>query len=159
MTIQVILALLALVPMPPAERALPEKPAQQMALAASLAEHARDADELAFLIAWGSAETNFAVRIHAGRCKSWECDRGKARGPWQSHRSGMRADDWSRMHGVENTPAQVARAAGHARWALRQCPGDRIRGAFRVLGGLRCNVPLKGEDERVVRFETIRGRL
>jgi hypothetical protein len=71
----------------------------------------------------------------------------------------MRAEDWARMVGVENTRFQAERAAMHARWALRQCPGDRVRGAFRVLGGLRCDEPLKGEAERVATFRRVIGRL
>lgn len=159
MMLKAVLAALALVVTPPADRGTPEQAAQQHVLAASLTAQKLTPDELAFVLAWGQHETHFAVRIHSGNCKRWECDRGRARGPWQLHQNGMRAEDWNRMHGVENTPMQVARAVRQARWALRQCPDDRIRGAFRVLGARGCGLPLKGEAERVATFGRIRSRL
>jgi hypothetical protein len=126
-----------------------DKRAQLTGISYAVAEFARTPEEAAFLLAWGEHETRFSLRVHAGHCRPWECDRGRARGPWQAHRNGMRAEDWARMVGVENTRFQAERAAMHARWALRQCPGDRVRGAFRVLGGLRCDEPLKGESVHV----------
>ncbi len=140
-------------------RESPEKQAQLNAIASAVVEFTRSPDEAAFLIAWGRSETNYSLRVHAGHCRPWECDRGKARGPWQAHRNGMPIERWDRMHGVENTRAQAEQAARHARWALRQCPDDRIRGAFRVLGGRACYQRLKGEDDRVAAFERIRRRL
>jgi hypothetical protein len=137
----------------------PEKSAQLNAVAAAVAEFARSPDEVAFLLAWAKHETNLSLRIHAGQCRAWECDRGKARGPWQAHRNGMPLERWDRMHGVENTRAQAEHAARMARWALRQCPDDRIRGAFRVLGGRACWQPLKGDELRVADFQKMRGRL
>jgi len=71
----------------------------------------------------------------------------------------MPEERWSRMIGVENTRVQAEQAAKHARWALRQCPEDRVRGAFRVLGGRACWQSLKGEEKRVADFGRIRARL
>src|SRR5690348_16392573 len=122
MTFKAILIALALIPQVPSERDTPEKRAQQTILATELAR-VSDRQVLIFLLAWGSHETNFAVRIHAGHCFRWECDRGRARGPWQAHRNGMSEERWAQMRGVESTRVQVEQAARHASWALRQCPG------------------------------------
>lgn len=136
-----------------------EKRAQIAAVGSAVAEFAKTPNEAAFLIAWAQAETNLSLRIHVGQCKPWECDRGRARGPWQTHRNGMPEERWARMVGVENTRAQAEQAAGHARWAMRQCPGDPIRGAFRRLGGLGCQQSLRGEERRMAAFRRVRARL
>jgi len=136
-----------------------QKRAQLEAVAKSVASVSRTADEAAFLLAWGKAETHFSLRIHRGECRRWECDGGKARGPWQAHKNGMPDDQWGRMIGVENIDVQARQAIRHARWALQACPGDRIRGAFRVLAGHGCLSPIRGEKGRVAEFNWIRARL
>ena len=136
-----------------------EKRAQLEAVAKAVASVSQSPEEAAFLLAWGKAETHFSLRIHRGECRTWECDGGKARGPWQAHKNGMPDERWNKMTGVENIQIQAEQAVKHARWALQACPGDRIRGAFRVLGGHGCLSPLKGENGRVGEFKWIRGRL
>jgi len=160
--IKAVLVALALLPAVPAERGTPEKLAQETALASALVEFGKDPETIAFLTAWGSAESNFSLRIQRGECHRWECDKGKARGPFQVHRNGKSDEAWARMVGVENTRAQVEQAAKHARWALGVCKlkGDaRIVSAFRVLGGRGCEYPLKGEQDRLARFRRARGAL
>jgi len=159
MLVAILSSVLAALPIYKEDRGAPEKPAQLAGIAAAIAEHSRTAEEAAFLAAWAYSETKFSLRIHSGRCRPQECDRGRARGPYQPHRNGMPFEQWERMHGVENTWVQTEHAARQVRWALRQCPGDRIRGAFRVLGGLACHRKLRGEDERVAVFERVRAKL
>ncbi len=163
MTYAFILAALLALPIAREDKPVtPEKTMQLQAVAAAVSRHARTPDEAAFVLSWGSAETHYSLRIAEGRCMIaiGECDRGKARGPWQVHRvAAMSAEQWDRMHGVENIDEQARVAASRARWALRQCPVDRIRGAFRVLGGVGCSRPIKGEDDRVKAFEAMRRRL
>ncbi len=161
MTYAFILAALLSLPTAKEDRPVtPEKTLQLEAVAAAVHRATKTPDEAAFVLAWGSAETHYSLRIAEGRCLIWECDRGKARGPWQIHRNAaMSAEQWDRMHGVEHIDEQARVAAARARWALRQCKVDRIRGAFRVLGGLGCKRQLKGENERVKAFERMRRRL
>jgi hypothetical protein len=135
----------------------PEKTRQLESIAVAIRAAAKTPDEAAFLFAWGDAESKFSLRIHAGRCKKHECDRGRARGPWQVHRvASHTAEQWDRMHGVEHVREQTRYAAGMVRWALRQCPQDPIRGAFRVLGGNGCQKALKGEAARVKSYHAVR---
>src|SRR5687767_12279984 len=47
---------------------------------------ARRAEWASLIVAIGYAESGFSLRIMDGRCKPWECDRGRARGGWQVHR-------------------------------------------------------------------------
>lgn len=156
----IVLAILAL-PLYKEDRPVTlEKVSQLEAVSFAIHAAAKTPDEAAFLIAWGEAESKFSLRVAAGRCKPTECDKGRARGPWQIHRfASMSPEQWDRMHGVENIDEQAVEAARKARWALRQCPADRIRGAFRVLGGLGCSRPLKGEAERVATFNRVRAKL
>ncbi len=133
-----------------------DKRAQLEAIAGAVASVAQTPDEAAFLLAWGKAETNFSLRIHRGNCSPWECDGGKARGPWQTHKNGMSEERWLRMIGVENVEVQAEQALRDARWALYACPNDRIRGAFRVLAGRACSWPIKGENERFATFNWVR---
>ena len=136
-----------------------DKRKQLEAIANAVAAVAQTPDEAAFLLAWGKAETHFSLRIHRGECHSWECDGGKARGPWQAHRNGMPDERWSKMIGVENVETQAEQAIQDTRWALRACPHDRVRGAFRVLAGRGCSSPISGEDQRVAEFKWIRQKL
>ena len=160
--LKAVLAALALLPVFKEDAKGLEKTAQLTAVAHSVAARARDADEAAFVLAWGDAETHYSLRVHAGLCRRWECDKGKARGPWQPHRNGMASERWARMQGVENTDAQVQHALKMARWALTEChaQGDaRILGAFRLLGAKGCNEPLKGEADRLATYKRVRGLL
>lgn len=160
MTIQTVLAVLQMLAVFGEDRsATAEKAAQLNGLAAAVVSVARDKDEAAFLIAWGDHETRYSLRIHRGHCRPLECDRGRARGPWQNHRNGLSDEKWEALHGVELTRLQAEEAARRARWALNQCKADRIRGAFRVLGGNGCTKALRGEDERVATFRRVRAKL
>lgn len=136
-----------------------DKAAQRNGIADAIAAEKLTPDQAAFLVAWGDAETHYSLRIHAGRCAKWECDRGRARGPWQLHRSAdMTADTWARMHGIENVRVQAREAARRVRWALRECRGD-ARGAFALLGGRGCAGSIPGVDARVATFERLRRRM
>jgi hypothetical protein len=162
MMFKAILAALALLPLYKEDASGPEKTAQQTAIAYSLAARTQDPELVAFVIAWGDAETHYSLRVHAGLCQRWECDHGRARSPWQGHRNGMADERWSRMLGIENTDAQVAHALKMAAWALRDChlEGDaRVLSAFRRLGGLGCQQELPGEQKRLATYRMIRGRL
>lgn len=64
-------------------------------------------DWAALLLTIGWHETGFSLRIHQGECKRWECDGGKARGPWQNHAYGDAATHWERMHGLEHVALQT----------------------------------------------------
>jgi hypothetical protein len=70
----------------------------------------------------------------------------------------MPLEQWDRMHGVEHIAVQAEAAASMARWALRTCRGD-VRGAFAVLGGRGCAGTIKGIDERVRVYRSVRSKL
>lgn len=147
MTLTVVLAALGLITMSHEDSAGAEKTAQVTAIAYEVAAQARTPQEAAFILAWGENETHYALRIHSGSCRRWECDHGRARGPWQDHRRGLPV-------GIEWTHWQVKSALQHVRWALKECGGDEL-GAFRRLGALRCDEPLKGEGERVKSYRKL----
>lgn len=125
-------------------------------VASAVAKYARSPDEAAFLLAWGKNESQFDQRIIDHHCRRWECDNGRAVGAWQLH-AGAAGGDWARLPG--DVDLQAKHAASMARWAMRACPKDPVRGGFRVLGGLGCDRPLRGESERVASFNKARSAL
>jgi hypothetical protein len=138
------------------------KSMQLSEVAAAVAAETSDPRVAAFVLAWGWHESKFSIAIGECRCERWQCDArrlpdGKvefrARGLWQSHRRG--APEWDQMCGPGGIRVQARQAVRHASWSLAKCDGD-IRCAFRRLGGLRIDVPLRGEADRVASFERIR---
>lgn len=107
----------------------------------------------AVLIAQGTRESNFMERIHAGRCKPWECDAGLAISPWQLHRSRWFPEPiWRGFAGVEYVP--TADAAGAALRVLgagyRDC--GSLEGAFaRFARGTGCRWEGAARRVRLVR--------
>jgi hypothetical protein len=162
--IKAILAALALIPTPAADRdRIAEKTAQQHAFAAAVAEFGRTPTERAFLVTLAKFESSLSLDVHVGACPPKRCDVdrngvARARGPFQNWKNSMSDEEWSRMVGVENTRSQVARAAKHSRWALATCKGN-ARGAFVVLGGRRCDQSIPGIEKRVEFFNKALGRL
>ena len=91
------------------------------------------------LIMLGRAESNFAERVHAGRCRADECDAVKLPGgrvfhraqtPWQMQYTALVAPEWASMVGKEYWPTfQAAYAASKvlgASWS--RCRREPQRG-------------------------------
>jgi len=149
MMIKAVLAALSLVGSP-----------QDATIASAIAEFARTPTEAAFLVAWGRSESEFNDDVIAGRCRRYQCDARKradgtivhlARGAWQQHRNGRTQEEWDALIGPDAIREQAKAASKMTRWSLAHCKGD-ARCAFRLLGGLRPDRKLKGEDDRVRRF-------
>ena len=66
----------------------------------------------AYLLTVGQWESHWAARIHQAKCLPWECDRGRARSPWQFQRWGLLRDAWDRYEGADaGSTRRAARAA------------------------------------------------
>jgi hypothetical protein len=129
----------------------PRKPAQLEVIAEAVADVSADssvgARRLAALeISTAWVETHFSLRIHDGRCASWECDHGRARGPWQAWRLNMSRERWGKMRGIENTREQALVARSHLLEGLNMC--GSVRGAIAMYVGLPCEARSKNLDER-----------
>lgn len=147
MKLAVILALLNSLPLYREDAKGSEKTAQMTGIAHAISGEILSDEQTVFLIMWGEFETHYSLRIHSGNCRKWECDRGKAKGPWQSHRRPLPV-------GVEYTEIQVADAARHVRWAYRECRGS-VLGAIRVLAGRGCSHPWPSEYLRERRLREL----
>jgi len=134
------------------------KPEQLTAIAAAVERHGRTRTERAFVIAWGWHESAYSMRIGSGRCRPLECDRGRARGPWQNHRLMLTDEQWDRLHGLEHVDAQAAEAVRRARSALAQC-GGIVRQAYAVLSGRGCGASLPDLDRRMSSFNSVLRRI
>jgi hypothetical protein len=131
-------------------------------IATAIATVARGDRELAaLLIEQGRAESHYAEHVGAGRCGKHpksppgECDRGLARGYWQTHRPpSMPLAQWDALRGSSLTATTAA--AGLAARALRQgrasCGGivGPMRGAVSLAAtGSSCRWP--GAEARATR--------
>jgi hypothetical protein len=113
----------------------------------------------ALLLTIGYHESGFSLRIHAGLCKPQECDRGKARGPWQLHKNADNAPVWGLMFGQENTTLQVGAADHLLRRNLVTCsqaPAPvRVPSVLTAYAGRRCFVDWPGLNARLSTYERL----
>lgn len=86
-------------------------------------------DWRALVIAVGGAETHYSLRIVAdGRCKPYECDRGRARSAWQLQNNDHLRPVWEELgQGLSTIDVQVRAADQMLKRAYHQCrqaPGE-----------------------------------
>ena len=137
-----------------------DKDAQLDAIASAVAKVSRKAplpprQWAALLLTIGFHESTFSLRIHAGNCKPKECDRGKARGPWQTHRNMDNAAMWDKLHGIVNVDHQVWAADRLLRRVARTCSnqaGINVPGILTAYAGRRCFQDWPGLNERLNTF-------
>jgi hypothetical protein len=146
----ILLWLLAL-PVYGEDRADPRKPDQLEVIATAIdavsTEAAAPRKMAALLLATGWNETGWSLRVHDGHCKSWECDGGRARGPWQTQRNSMPLERWEQMRGFQNTRAQAEAARERILLGLAQCHGSE-RGAIARYLGHACDARSEQLDDR-----------
>lgn len=138
------------------------KRAQYAALAAGIATAAKaqsvttPRDWAALVIAIGHAESGFSLRIQAGQCKPHECDRGRARGPWQLHRYAEATTWWEQMHGVEHAARQAQVASARLARGFYTCRGsaDWLTATINGFAGRKCSSVWPGLEARVVLYRT-----
>lgn len=134
-----------------------------LSVAAENAPKSRTAREWsALLLTVLKHETGGSLRIQEGRCKPFECDRGRARGLFQEHKSKRNEPIWEQLVGVENTAVQVASASEalkRAYWYSRKhCPDvDWTRATLQTYAGRSCLLPWGGADVRVASFRVFVG--
>jgi hypothetical protein len=141
-----------------------QKRAQLVAIADALADVADEQritskrDWAALVIAIGQAESGFSLRIHDGRCFKWECDRGRARGPWQLHRYAEAVPVWEQMHGLDNIAVQVRVASARLRRGYYTCRGggDWLVATINGFAGRRCSLVWPGLEARVATWRNVR---
>lgn len=159
-TLAWVLAAIGLLPVYHEDRAEPHKAAQEALIAEAVASVARDREEAAMLLTVGSHETNFSYRIHTGRCRPRECDRGRARGPFQAHLNSRDREEWLSFGTLSGTRAAALAAVTDLRRARGLCRGepDEVLATFRAYAGRGCRGQLKDEAERVATYRRLVGR-
>ena len=149
------------------------KAAQLDALAHAIAEASRkplvpvsQRDWAAMLITIARSETNFSLRIHRGECKKWECDRGRARGPWQNQRNQHTAPSWDELHGIEHSVVQARVASDMLRRTYWTCDPKRTglnitwqEATITGYAGKRCGSQWPGLQVRLARYNDVRRAL
>lgn len=118
----------------------------------------------AFLVTIARYESALAMHIHAGNCRPWECDRGRARGLYQlhAHRS-FPEDQWQRAAGLDAestlfSSRAAARAVVRSRGLCRSLErrgGDWVAMTFSAYAGRGCVGWFSGRDLRVSSFRRL----
>ncbi len=118
---------------------------------------ARPAEWAALILAIGDAESGFSLRIHAGQCKPHECDRGRARGPFQLHRYAEAVPTWEQMHGLGNIGVQVRVASARLARGYYTCRGgtDWLAATINGFAGRRCAEIWPGLESRVATWRRV----
>lgn len=162
-SIALVSAALADLPVYHEDRANPYKGAQLYTVAQAVASVSRTREEAAYLLAIGWHETKFSYRIQLGICRAFECDHGRALSPWQLHQNGRSEAEWHGFVGltVDATAAAAGAALGHVRYAQRVCRDepDPVLATFRAYAGRGCRSALPGERERVATFQAVMRKL
>ncbi len=113
----------------------------------------------ALILTVGQHESGFSMRIVANKCKSTECDRGKARGFGQVHANALNRDDWERAAGDVRVQAKLTSdALKRAYLNCRNAGGDVVRSTLSSYAGQRCGANWAGLDARMKMFGAIVGR-
>lgn len=122
-------------------------------------------DWAAMLVAIAGRETHFSLRIHRNECFKWECDRGRARGPWQQQQNLFTKPVWDKLIGLEfvDVQAQVASAAlGRGFWTCnpkRTGVADWRVATINGYAGKRCGAEWNGLKLRMADYVRIRRQL
>lgn len=156
-------AALAELPVFHEDRANPYKGAQLAVIAKAIAKVSANREEAAFLITLGHHESGLSFRIHAGLCRGFECDKGRAAGLWQSHKNSRTEDEWRGFMGLdrEATTRAAKAAVIDVRRAWGYCRGepDMVLATIRAYAGRGCRGALPGERDRVATYYAVRARL
>lgn len=142
---------------------LERKRAQLALFASALSELPRPPDGISrrkwetLLIAKAEGETHFSIRIQEGRCLPFECDRGKARGPWQVHENDFTRADWDQMVGIENTAVETRAADRLLRASFYICRsnGDFPASTLSAFAGARCEGDYAKKAQELRRYNQI----
>lgn len=122
-------------------------------------------DLASLLITIAGRETHFSLRIHEGNCLAWECDRGRARGPWQQQQNHFTRPIWDQLHGFATVDVQAQSAAdalARGYWTCnpkRTGVNDWTMATINGYAGKRCGAVWDGLKLRMSDYVVIRRQL
>jgi hypothetical protein len=131
-TTAILSALLAL-PVFKDDLADERKPAQYAAIASEIAQLKPPAgvgrkEWQALVLVIGYAESGYALRITEGNCRTYECDRGRARSNWQMHQNDHTRPVWDQLQGFSTLHVQVQTADKMLKRAYYTCERSNPNG-------------------------------
>lgn len=132
--------------------------ADGIATAAASQKVATPRDWAALVVAIGYHESGFSLRIGDGLCKPLECDRGRARGPFQVHKYAEAVPVWEQMHGLEHVGVQARVASARLLRGYYTCrgAGDWFVATVSGYAGRRCGTIWPGLEQRVATWRAVR---
>lgn len=121
----------------------------------------RELAALMLTVAWH--ETRLSLRIHDGRCRPLECDRGRARGLWQLHvHRSLPKERWLRVAGLnrESTDNAAHEAAIALIRSRRMCSiatrgRDWVGATLTAYAGLGCGGRLPDIGSRIQTYRRL----
>ncbi len=122
-------------------------------------------DWMALVVAIGEAESGYSLRIMEGLCRPLECDRGRARSPWQMHQNDHTRPVWDELQGFMTLHVQVQTASAMLKRSYFTCVNRSglpwQKSTVLAYAGRGCNsqtiVPWAGLDLRM-RYWTVARR-
>jgi hypothetical protein len=111
----------------------------------------------AALIALGQVESRFAERVQAGRCRRFECDRGRSRGVFQINITAVDSETWAALGRYDNESLRIgAREAIRIwRYGLSRCGGNISCARSRYRGARAVSEADRALARRVVRLRRV----
>jgi hypothetical protein len=118
---------------------------------------ARPTEWAALVLIIGNAESGFSLRIGRGECKPQECDRGRARGPFQLHNYAEARPVWDQMHGLEYIGLQVRVASARLQRGYYTCRGgaDWFIATVNGFAGRKCSDIWPGLEARYATYRKL----
>ncbi len=120
-------------------------------------------DWQALLVTVAYWETTLSIRIHQGKCKPHECDRGRSRGPWQQKQNVFTRPIWDQLHGIEHVDLQAQAASDFLRRSFGTCSRSGqpwLVGTLNAYAGRRCSdTSWEGLHKRTATWRSVRARL
>ncbi len=166
-------AALGRLPVAVQDRDRPEEKAHQLdALATAMAAETPPAgitprQWVAVLGAIGYRESALSLDVHAGICKSHQCDARRdgqggvsflARSSFQLHENDHTRPVWAQLVGVEHTAVQVAAASRMAKVGHYRCSKLKVAfpaSVFRGFSGASCSFEHPGEKARLATYNLL----
>lgn len=92
------------------------------------------------MLAIAENESRLSQRIADGKCKPYECDRGRAKGMWQLHRNTLNRDSWAKQDGDIELQAKLAsEQLKRAYWTCARSGQPWLVGTINAYAGRRCS--------------------
>ena len=101
-------------------------------------------------------ESRLSQRIADGKCKPYECDRGRAKGLWQLHSNSLNRELWAKQDGDLELQAKLAsEQLKRAYWTCARSGVPWLQGTINAYAGRRCSDQWPGLQARIATYNRL----